>query len=103
MIDELFYHTKIEYNVLVERENSMRIQITKIQSRRFRDMCLDYQSVWAPLELNIPTKWIREDSLANKYIWTQGLCANMKKIFNKRYYNKYGKPWEPVSEMYRYK
>jgi len=104
MRDELFYHTRIEYKVLVERKESMRIEITKFRNDAFKQMCLSYPGkVWAPLELNIPSRWIREDGFANKYIWTKGLFKNMKKILERRYYNKYGKPYEPLPEIYRYK
>jgi len=62
MRDEFFYHTRIEYKVLVERKESMRIEITKCRNDAFKQMCLSYPGkVWAPLELNIPSRWIRED------------------------------------------
>jgi len=83
MSDPLYYHTKIDFKVLIETKKAFRIKITNVYSYRFLNMAKYYEDVCKPLEIWIPKKWLRDN-----YIWTKGLFLNAEKILKKRRYNK---------------
>tara|TARA_E500000318_G_scaffold76710_3_gene71386 strand:+ start:1147 stop:1449 length:303 start_codon:yes stop_codon:yes gene_type:complete len=83
MSDPFYYHTKVDFKVLIETKKAFRIQIKKVYSMSFLNMIQYYEDVCRPLEIWIPKKWLREN-----YIWTKGLFMNVEKILQKRRDNK---------------
>ena len=83
MKDPLYYHARVNFEVLIETKKAFRIKITRTDSYSMNTMIRYYEDVCKPLEVWVPKKWVIEN-----YIWHQGLYSNIETMLQKRRKNK---------------
>jgi hypothetical protein len=85
MSDPLYFHRRIEFDVLKETPKALLIRVVELESNKLWEIIEDYgQEIVEPVELWIPKTWIKFDHRRRPWIWIEGLLKNVKKLAEKR-------------------
>jgi len=89
MTDRLYFHRRIEFDVLKETPKALLIRVVELESNKLWEMIEHYgQDIVEPIELWVPKTWIKFDQRKKPWIWIEGLLKNIKKIAEKRLANR---------------